>query len=137
MVDEKRIDLGAELGGTGASDDLIADIKKAAGAEKKRIDAVQAREIKKVKFEASKKLYVIVAVVAAALLIAVAIFLNRPKAPRIQGHNYRSGAAASQPTVVKPIPGALPGRIAAPTNSQNAPPPPPPTEGYEQPTSPM
>ncbi len=138
MVDENRIDLGAELGNLGGvSDDLIADIKKAAGAEKLRIDAVQTKEHKKARLESSKKLYIIVAVVAALILIGVAALVqNKHDAPRIKALNQRSGLQPKAPTVYRPIPGAPTGRVAPSYNPQGAAPPPA-QEGYEQPSNPM
>ena len=136
MVDENRIDLGAELGNLGASDDLIADIKKAAGAEKLRLDSVEKQERKKARVESSKKLYIIVAVVAAVILIAVAAFVtNRPEASRIRSQGNRPGVIQNQGA--NKIPGApVTGPITPSYNPQGAAPPPP-TDGYEQPANPM
>ena len=137
MVDENRIDLGAELGNLGASDDLIADIRRAAGAEKLRIEAVQTKERKKAKIESSKKLYIIVAVVAAVVLIAIAAFVQgKHENAAIKAQNVRPGVAFQQPTVYRPLPGAPTARIAPPPpNSQAAPP--PAQDGSEQPSNPM
>lgn len=123
MADEKRIDLGAELGSLGASEDLIADIKKAAGAEAVRIEAIQTKERKAAKVQASKKMYVVVAVVAAlALIIVAAIATNRPEPSKIR---RQTNMGVQPPTVRRVIPGAQAGRVAPPTyNPQGAAPPP-------------
>jgi hypothetical protein len=128
MPDDNRVDLNDLTG------DLLKDIESATSAVKKQVDTDKAKDAKKAASAKSKRLYLVVAVIA-ALLLAVIAFMMVGREPGPQAGSLGAGQGTMGTNNVPPPtnytqPGVLPSR-PVPKTAPPAPIPPQPGEGSE------